>query len=353
MKNKHAFRHLLNSTLALSVVLVLGGCGASTSGDGSAQPSGRKSTSNVSERLDKAFADAIERAENTENTQEAVQIYEEIISLKPNDPYLNVKYARALREDGQLKAAESVLKPYITGEQPNPEALTEMAMVHLTRGEFKNAELSARETITILPENGRAFLALGTALDAQKYHEQAETAFRRGIEYWNGDPAPILNNLALNLASQGKLDEAIGVLERARETSPNRREIERNYRIISTLRETAGPQAPKPETKPTPPESIQPAAAPTTTSNLAPARRHSRPQPILENDPALKTMDMKKDEAPKKVEVKVVPKKEEPKTEDKAEEVQKEDAEEAYRPVLLGPRTIQNWKKKSTDNNMN
>ena len=254
--NKTDFsQRLLNSAFALTLVVALGACQTTETAQQKGKPiSAKQAASNVSQRLDTAFAEAIERAEASDNPQESIKIYEEILTLKPNDPDVSIRYARALRNDGQLQISKKVLKPFINAEPPYPEALTEMAMIHLSEGDFKNAELRARETITILPENGRAFLALGTALDAQEYHEQAETAFRRGIEYWRGDPAPILNNLALNLASQGKLDEAIKVLERARETSPNRLEIERNYRIISTLRETAGPVAPKPNAKPDAPE---------------------------------------------------------------------------------------------------
>ncbi len=346
MHKTELYARLLTSTLAVSAVLLLGACQTTqTAHQNGGKPTAKQAANNVSERLDTAFAEAIDRAETSNNPQESIKIFEEILTLKPNDPDISIRYARALRNDGQLQVAKKVLKPFISGEQPYPEALTEMAMIHLSEGDFKNAELRARETITILPENGRAFLALGTALDAQEYHEQAETAFRRGIEYWRGDPAPILNNLALNLASQGKLDEAIKVLERARKTSPNRMEIERNYRIISTLRETTAPAAPKPNAKPdTPAEKVEPAAA----SSVAPVKTHARPQPVLENDPALENPKpvAEKKKAEKKTTVKVVPVKNSKKDSDKEQEaeVQAPSDENLRAPVLLGPRTIQNWK---------
>ena len=48
-----------------------------------------------------------------------------------------------------------------------------------------------------------------------------------------------MNNLALNLASQNKLDQAIDMLRKAKEVSPGRVELERNMRIITTLKEGA------------------------------------------------------------------------------------------------------------------
>lgn len=48
-----------------------------------------------------------------------------------------------------------------------------------------------------------------------------------------------MNNLALNLASQNKLGKAIDMLLKAKEISPGRVELERNLRIIRTLKESA------------------------------------------------------------------------------------------------------------------
>lgn len=144
-----------------------------------------------------------------------------------------------MREDGQLNRARQVLAPYADGDKAYADAVTELSMVELSLGQYKSAELTARRAVELDPKSGRAFMALGTALDAQNYHEQAEVAFRRGIDNWKGDPAPIMNNLALNLASQNKLDQAIDMLKKAQEISPGRIELERNMRIINTLKESA------------------------------------------------------------------------------------------------------------------
>ena len=77
-------------------------------------------------------------------------------------------------------------------------------------------------------------------MDAQKKHQAAEVAFREGLEHWQGDSTPILNNLALNLASQGHLEEALSLIEKAQQLSPSRMDLERNRRIIATLIETTG-----------------------------------------------------------------------------------------------------------------
>ena len=235
------------SLMAVSV-LALSACGttANTAGSAAARPAGS---------VDSAIEKALNQAEAAGDTQQSLVLLEQVYQRNPNNAVVATRFARALREDEQLNKARLVLSKHVSGDDVDTETVTEMAMVHLGLGQYKEAEKYAREAVVLNDKNGRAYLALGTALDAQNYHEQAEVAFRRGLDNWKGDPAPILNNLALNLASQGHLEESLGVLDKARKLSPRRTEIERNYRIISTLQETAVPAATSPAaggTKPAP-----------------------------------------------------------------------------------------------------
>ena len=88
-------------------------------------------------------------------------------------------------------------------------------------------------------------------MDAQGKHPEAERAFRKALDYWQGDPTTVMNNLALNLASQEFLDEAIEILNKAKAISPDRIEVERNLRIVMALQQSSGHRsAPKPKKKP-------------------------------------------------------------------------------------------------------
>ena len=190
-------------------------------------------------RVDTILERAARDAKAGGNKAEALAILEQLHAKNPKDASVATAFGQSLREDEQLNRARQVLVPFTEGKDAYADAITELAMVQLALGQYKESELTARRAVAKDPESGRAFLALGTALDAQNYHEQAEVAFRRGIDKWQGDPAPIMNNLALNLASQNKLDQAIDMLKRAKEVSPGRIEIERNIRIITTLQESA------------------------------------------------------------------------------------------------------------------
>ena len=203
-----------------------------------------------SERVSPQLKAALSTAEANGDTKQVIAILEEIVKADPNDAIMATRYARELREEDQLNKATRILRPYVEVPKPHYEALTEMAMINLAQGDYASAKNYALKSTVINPKNARGFLALGTAQDALKDHANAEQSFRQGLKYWKGDPAPILNNLALNLASQGHLQESLSLLERAVEISPKRMELERNRRIISTLLETSSPMAPSPSAKP-------------------------------------------------------------------------------------------------------
>lgn len=227
-----AFRGLLLASLSVSV-LALGACASTTSSD--------PNVSNRAEanRLDSILERAAREARANGDKVETLALLETIHQRNPKDAAVATGFGQALREDDQLNRARQVLAPFTEGKDAYPDAVTELAMVQLALGQYKEAELTSRRAVELDPAQGRPYLALGTALDAQNYHEQAEVAFRKGIDQWKGDPTPIMNNLALNLASQNKLDQAIDMLTKAKEISPHRIELERNLRIVRTLKEDA------------------------------------------------------------------------------------------------------------------
>lgn len=263
--------------LALSFVLsslLLSACASTTAkaptGKTSAKNSARPSLE--SEAIDKAMQTALAQAEASGDSAQILATLEQVYNHNPNDAIIATRFARALREDDQINNAKLVLKKFVNQDNPNVEAVTEMAMTQLAAGDYNEAKNYALKSTAIDPKNARGYLALGTAQDALKDHANAEQSFRQGLKYWEGDPSPILNNLALNLASQGHLNEALSLLERAVKISPKRMELERNRRIIATLVETSSSMAPPPQKKPEIkiPEAAKPIEPAPAQQSLAP-----------------------------------------------------------------------------------
>jgi len=266
------------STPLLLSVLILSAC--ASGGTGQTTSANSMNPALRSTAIDKAMEKALTQAEASGNKQEILALLGQVHNRNPNDSAVATRYAIALREDEQINAAIRTLTPHTKGEKENVAAVTEMAMTQLSLGDFEAAESYATRATEMDPKNARAYLALGTAQDAQSRHQDAEVSFRKGVKHWKGDPSPILNNLALNLASQGHLEESLALIHKAQKISPGRLELERNRRIISTLLETTGPRPPAPGGKPKtedvklPEEKPQPKAEAKTSKPPKPMKKN-------------------------------------------------------------------------------
>lgn len=217
-------------TFLLSAVLTLS-LGACVT-DQAAEESGK-----FNAVLEQATHDAFMKGQVKESTELLGQLYKR----NSDDPKIALRYAGALRANDQLYRAALVLAPFVKKDTVLEDNMlksaiqTEYASLQAAMGNYAIAEEHARRAIVTAPENGKAYHVLGIALDTQGFHKQAETAFRKALETWSGDPGPVMNNLGLNLAAQGFLDEASETLRKAYAASPGRVEIERNLRIVTAL----------------------------------------------------------------------------------------------------------------------
>lgn len=155
----------------------------------------------------------------------------------PTDPEAAMEYAKSLRHADYANQASAILMPFAREKETIPGLKSEMAAIELALGNFNSAEEFGKQAVRQDPTDYIAYQNLGIALDAKQMHPEAERAFRKALEHWQGDPTIIMNNLALNLASQNFIDEAIEVLEKAKTLSPDRMELERNLRIVRTMKE--------------------------------------------------------------------------------------------------------------------
>lgn len=166
---------------------------------------------------------------------------------------LAARYGKALREANKVKEAKTVLLPWSENTEAGTLVNSELSAIYLSENNLDKAEFAARKAIKADNANYRAWRDLGNALDAQEKYVEGETAFRRSLALWTGkDKVPIMNNLALNLAAQGKTDQALELLYQAQKIKPDLKDIERNIRIIRALSEPpefAREKKPFPETK--------------------------------------------------------------------------------------------------------
>ena len=180
--NKKIYNILL---MGVASAFVLSGCGTS---DQAAMQRGAQ----IDSALDRAAYSAA--AQNRD--EGSLVLLERVYKRNPDDVTAALKYASALRQFGYLNRAAMVLRPFASASNATTEVKNEYAAIQLAQGNYSTAEEFAQQSIIMDAENYEAFHYLGVALDAQGMHEEAERAFRKGLDYWEGDPTTIMNNLA-------------------------------------------------------------------------------------------------------------------------------------------------------------
>lgn len=231
-----------------STCLMLSACADNATNTGVASNSDRLASH--SERIDAALERAAYSAVAQGQSRQSLGYLERIYQRKSDDPVAATNYAAALRESGDLNRASLVLSAFAEDNESPFFVKSEYSSIQLALGNHNEAARFAGEATLMNPDDFRAYQNLGIALDMKGDHEGAENAFRKGLERWEGDPTPIMNNLALNLASQGFLEEAIEILNKAKALAPDRIEVERNLRIVTALQQSHGGYIPKPKAKP-------------------------------------------------------------------------------------------------------
>lgn len=179
------------------------------------------------------------------NYTEARAFFEKLYANKKSNPHIAIKYAESLRKTDQPHRALAVLAPFVERKNTIPDVLVEYAASCIETGNLPRAE----ELLNRVVENSRAktlhpqaYNLLGITVDAKGNHTEAEHMYRLALEDWDGDPSSVMNNLALSLTNQGKLDEALSILRQALVIAPDKQEIARNIQIISDLRDSITPK---------------------------------------------------------------------------------------------------------------
>ena len=116
--------------------------------------------------------------------------------------------------DDRLAAASAPKR-----EVPKASELVKQGEQKLQAQDPAGAQALFEQAIAEAPDDPRAHLDLGIALEMQGDVDGAEASYRRAIQL-QGDLAEALNNLAVLRRAHGDLDEAVALLERAAQANP-------------------------------------------------------------------------------------------------------------------------------------
>lgn len=162
------------------------------------------------------------------DTQAAIGHYQSAIAIDETNANAHNDLGAAFADEGRVAEAIPEYRRAIEADPTLPSAYTNLSLAQIQLGQFKDAEVTAREAIVrerkaaadvgVRP-GPKPFEALGIALFRQRRFSEALEAVREEIEL-HPEHAPAYQNLGSTLASLNRMDEAIAAWRRAIELEP-------------------------------------------------------------------------------------------------------------------------------------
>lgn len=166
----------------------------------------------------------------TENLDKAIQQFQAILALRPDDSYSALWLARLYRFENQHAEAEKVLRTVLEHEPDNGQALEQLSQLLIDGGRSQEAItlLSQAASDSAAPE---LYDLLGDAYSQQKDWPKAEDAYSKAVEQ-DPDEASHRHGLAQALIAQDKYAAALEQFKKLAELEPGTAE---NYVRLSEL----------------------------------------------------------------------------------------------------------------------
>ncbi len=150
----------------------------------------------------------------------AEQLALEVLELAPGQPGALEVLHRLRRGQGRAAAAAALLHRYVQLHPNDPAMTCELALMLMQKGDLPEAERHARNAVRIAPTNPQSHNLMGMILTEAGRPQPGEYHYRRVMEL-AGSRAPILlANLAWNLKTQGRIEEARGLYRESVAAAP-------------------------------------------------------------------------------------------------------------------------------------
>lgn len=214
--------------LVLSGALFVTGCQAAT---------GVASSSARAGRFSDAMIRAADDAAQSGMTRESLVLNERLYHDDPHNPEYILSYARSLRRAGQLEDALLVVRTPARQKKATEPMMTECAMVLVALGQYDEARDFARMAVDKNPKSPDALQALALSYSGLGDHAQAQIHFQEALALWpeGRDKTPVINNLAMAQAAQGKVLEARSTMALATGEALRSQVYQNNRSFLSSL----------------------------------------------------------------------------------------------------------------------
>jgi Flp pilus assembly protein TadD len=192
----------LSKLLLFSAVFMVSGCGSLGT---TAKPLNKAGGT-----VTGAMARAADTAAKSGMANESLALNEKLYQRDPRNPDYILAYSRNLRRVGRLDDAILVVRTPANGKKATEPLITECAMVLVAQGQYLQAQKFAEKAVYKNPKSPDAKQALALAFSGLGDHFKAQQYFQDALDLWpeGRDKTPVINNLAMSQAAQGKVLEA-------------------------------------------------------------------------------------------------------------------------------------------------
>jgi protein O-GlcNAc transferase len=164
---------------------------------------------------------------------EAVELYEQALSYKPDVPEALSNLGLALRDLGRADAAVARYEQALALKPNVPEVLSNLGLALKDLGNLDEAISRYRQALALRPSYPEALSNLGNALNEQKQTNEAIACFHQALRLRPQYPEALLN-LGKALRNGGKLYRAAECYEQALALRPNFAEAHYNFATALT-----------------------------------------------------------------------------------------------------------------------
>jgi len=146
------------------------------------------------------------------NFAESAEIYEKVLSLRPETPGSYVNLALMQAKMGQFEEAIRILQQGVKKIPESETLLTRLGHTYMVTGRLKKALEAMQAVLEVNPRSFDALLASGWILNFIGQKEEARGYFEKAMIV-EPENKFLRKNYATNLATSGKIQEAIAVFK--------------------------------------------------------------------------------------------------------------------------------------------
>jgi Flp pilus assembly protein TadD len=219
----------LTTRLLGSVAISLAMSGCAMTADTAPKPAEKAAN------VEPALRQAAMMSERNASYGEAAQHYAALHAKYPQDKAITLALARNLRFAGNPQRAIAVLNSSAAAQSPDALTLLELGKDYLAADQLNLAKPTLERAKTSAPLNWEILSSLGVVYDYEGDYQMAQQQYDAAL-FLDPENPTVLNNKALSLAQQGRLEEAVTTMKLATDQPSASAQARQNLALLMALK---------------------------------------------------------------------------------------------------------------------